>query len=172
VGRFMRVILGIIVIVLSIAVFLPSLEKPINSGEKVEQSSTQTSIQSISRNEIIRLTDEFIATLVQDTDLNYQVQNYHNKVSLLQAFEKIATEEVVTPYIDYYFKEEHDRLYIVPTETPPWFIKQNEYDVVQLDNNKVLVKQENNSELYGEYGIDIEFTFANQEWKITKIIHQ
>ncbi|MEN2467914.1 hypothetical protein [Ornithinibacillus sp. JPR2-1] len=43
--------------------------------------------------------------------------------------------------------------------------------MVQLDKNTFLVTQDNQSELYGEYGIELEFTFLDQEWKITKITH-
>ena len=169
----MKLIITLVAIGLGIGYFLPYLDVPSTNEQMVENPiRNQDVTHSITHDEIVELTDEFMATLVQDIDRNFKVKNYKDKASLIKAFGKITTEEVVRTYIDYYYIEKNDSLYIVPTETPPWFNKQNEYDVVQLEKNKVLVKQENKSELFGDYGIDIEFTFANLEWKITKIIHR
>ena len=164
----MRLIIALVAIGVGIGYVMPLL-----GNEQTVQHSIQNQnvAHSITHDEIVELTDEFMTTLVQDIDSNYKVKNYHNKDSLIKAFSDFTTEEVVRVYVDYYYTEEDDSLYIIPTETPPWFNKQNQYDVVQLEKNKVLVKQENKSELFADYGIDFEFTFANQKWKITKIIH-
>jgi hypothetical protein len=162
----MRLSIVLIVIGLCIAFVLPSSAKSGNEAKQNDPSHT------ITQEEIVRLTDEFMDILVQETDENYQVKAFLNKASLLEAFNRVTRQEVAKSYVDYYFYEENGALYIIPTETPPWFDKQNEYDVIQLEKNKVLVQQENQSELYGEYGIEIKFTFANQEWKITNITHQ
>ncbi|WP_052345709.1 hypothetical protein [Paucisalibacillus sp. EB02] len=168
----MRLMIVLVAIGLGIGYLLP-LEKPMNSKQTVQGlTQNQENVHSITHVEIVDITDKFMDMLVQDTDSNDNVKKYNNKASLMKDFENIAAEEVVKPYIDYYYKEENDGLYIIPTETPPWFDKQNEYDVVQLNQNKILVKQNNQSELFGEYGINIEMTFANQEWKVTKITHR
>ncbi|WP_053074974.1 hypothetical protein [Ornithinibacillus californiensis] len=162
----MRLSIILIVISLCIAIVLPSSAKP---GNGEEQNDTQ---YAITHDQIVQLTDNFMDILVQKTDENYQVKDHHNKASLIEVFKSVISEEVVKPYVDYYFHEKNGALYIIPTETPPWFDKQNEYDVIQLENNKVLVQQKNQSELYGDYSLEIEFTFADQEWKITNITHQ
>ncbi|MEN2768321.1 hypothetical protein [Ornithinibacillus xuwenensis] len=139
----------------------------------VSDDTTQEKVErKITQQEIVQLTDAFMNTILQDIDMNYRVENHSSKESLFHEFEKITTKKVAKPYVDYYFYEENDGLYIVPTETPPWFIKQNDYDVVQLDRNKVLVTQENKSGPYGHYTIGLEFTFDDQAWKITEISHQ
>jgi hypothetical protein len=153
--------------------YLLPIENSMNSTYTVQDmSQEQDNTNSITHAEIVNLTDGFMEKLVQEADNLDKVKKYNNKDSLLKEFRNIATVEVVQPYLDYYYKEENNELYIIPTETPPWFDEQNEYDVVQLSQDKILVKQKNQSELYGEYGIDIEMTFANQEWKITKITHR
>jgi hypothetical protein len=162
----MRLSIVLIVIGLCIAYVLPSSAK---SGNEAKQNDDNS--HTITQEEIVRLTNEFMDILVQETDENYQVKAYLNKASLLEAFNTVTRKEVAKSYVDHYFYEENGALYIIPTETPPWFDKQNEYDVIQLEKNKVLVQQENQSELYGEYGIDIVFTYADQEWKITNITH-
>jgi hypothetical protein len=167
----MRVIMMLMAIGLGIGFLMPLVNA---NSEQTVQDSTEyhDNPHSITHDEIVDLTDGFMTMLVQNTDNYGKVKTYNNKASFIQDFKTITTEEVVQPYIDYYYEEEIDGLYIIPTETPPWFDEQNVYDVVQLEKDKILVKQNNQSELFGEYGIDIEMTFANQVWKITKITHR
>ncbi|GGA76423.1 hypothetical protein [Ornithinibacillus halotolerans] len=161
-------ILGLITIGLCVAFILPTKPNMIEQVGSKEVDFRNT----ITQEEIIALTDEFINILIQGTKSNYEVNTFQNKDSLLKEFTKVTTETVAKAYVDYYFYEEDDNLYIVPTETPPWFVKQNDYDVVQLEHNKLMVIQENHSELYGNYKIQLEFTYNDHKWKITNILHQ
>lgn len=165
----MRIIFILIVLGICAVIVVPSFA---NSDQHTNQKTQiQEMNQVISHEEIVRLTDEFMNILVQEADETYQVKAFENKASLLEAFNHITTEEVVKPYVDTYFYEENGTLYIIPTETPPWFDKQNDYDVIQLEENTVLVKQTNQSDLYGDYEIEVEFRHIESEWKITKITH-
>lgn len=125
--------------------------------------------QPLSHEQIISLTNQFMDTLVQKTEDN-KVMNFDTKGKLLQAFDDITTKEVASTYVNYYYYEDADGLYMIPTEAPPWFNEENDYHMVQLDNNKVKVEQDNESALYGSYTIAFEFTF-DETWKITKITH-
>ncbi len=165
----MRLIFILIILGICAILVVPSFansDRPMEQGMPIQEMH-----QLISQDEIVNLTDEFMNILVQETDEDYQVKAYEDKASLLQAFYHITTEEVVKPYVDTYYYEQNGALYIIPTETPPWFDKQNDYDVLQLEENKILVKQENQSDLYGAYRIDLELTYATPGWKITKITH-
>lgn len=166
----MRIHFILIGISIGIALVLSTVSTTNNQAVPVSQQKA-TEAKAINHDDIVQLTDLFMHTLVQETDENYRVLEYPDKESIVDAFKHITTEDVVKAYVDYYFYEENGVLYLVPTETPPWFDKQNGYDVVQLDKNTFLVTQDNQSELYGEYGIELEFTFLDQEWKITKITH-
>src|SRR5690625_936512 len=141
--------------------------------EAVNHNTTNAEIQNkdhtLSHKQIVALTDQFMDTLVQKTEDN-KVINFDTKEKLLHAFDDIATKKVASTYVDYYYYEEADGLYMIPTETPPWFNKENDYNVVQLGNNKVKVEQENESALSGSYTVAYEFTF-DKTWKITKITH-
>lgn len=166
----MKISFILVAICIFIALILPTVANSEKEILEVGQEQKEKT-RDISYNEIVQLTDGFLNTLIQETDKDYRVLKYQDKASIIDAFKHITTEEVVKAYVDYYYYEENGGLYIVPTETPPWFNKQNEYDVVQLEKNKFLVKQENESELYGEYRIEMEFTYTGQDWKITKITH-
>ncbi|WP_053071822.1 hypothetical protein [Ornithinibacillus contaminans] len=169
VGSF-AIILVLMGIGLSYILPLSASENSANQQLEGDAHNKNTD-STITHDEIIRLTDRFMSTILQDIDDNYRVKNYDTKDELLEEFATFSTKEAAKDYVDYYFYEEIEGLYIVPTETPPWFDKQNDYDVVQLDYQKALVKQENDTAMYGKYTIELEFTLENQGWKLTKISH-
>lgn len=155
---------------IGIILFLFTLVNTNELQTAVAEDNQQTGEKesSITHDQIVSLTDEFMEILVQDVDENYKVINYDTKDELLHAFEQVTTRETAKPYVDYFYTQEADGLYILPTETPPWFIEGNAYDMIQLDKSQVKVVQENQTVFYDEYEIEIEFTFE-QEWKITTI---
>ncbi|GAB3047437.1 hypothetical protein [Virgibacillus ainsalahensis] len=138
------------------------------SKDKILQTEHNEETNEITHDKIISLTDQFMEILLQDIDENYKVENYDTMDELLNAFDQVAARETAEPYVHFYYTEESDGLYILPTETPPWFTKDNPYNVIQLDNNKAKVVQDNHSVFYDNYTIEIEFTFDTQ-WKITNI---
>lgn len=138
----------------------------VDTNEKAEFATHE-----ISHEEILRLTEGFMETLVQDINNDtYQVLNYHTKDELLKAFEFITTHDIAKQFIDAYYVEGESGLYIIPTSTPPWFEGENDYDVIQLNESKVNVTQFIESDFYGAYQIELEFTFE-KEWKITDVVY-
>lgn len=132
-------------------------------------SKEKSEDQTITHEEIIALTDKFMEQLVQEVDEDYRVVHFDTKAALEASFDHIANREVIAEYVDFYYEETADGLYILPTETPPWFIKENDYNVIQLNKDQVEVVQENQTDLYGAYTITYEFSFDDDDWKITKI---
>jgi hypothetical protein len=138
--------------------------------QKATQHKQDSELKTLDHDQIVRLTDQFMDLILQDIDEEYQVKNYQTKEELLDAFEEIAAREAAKPYVDFYFHENGDSMYILPTESPSWFVEENEYDMIQIADNKVKLVQDNYMELYGPYTIEIEFTHEN-DWKITEIKH-
>ncbi len=139
--------------------------------EYKDSDSQETSVgQTITHEEITELTKQFMDKLVQETDDDYKVLHFDTKEALEASFDNIAKRDVAVEYIDFYYEETANGLYILPTETPPWFIEKNDYDVIQSNHNQVEVVQENEADLYGQYTITYELSFDdNDGWKITKI---
>ncbi len=145
-----------------------------NSKEDLTFATTHkqsTKSQDIQHEDIVQLTDQFMNKLVQKTDEQNRVLEFDNKTQLVKSFQSITTTSLAKKYIDYYYKEYNDDLFIVPTETPPWFVDDQDYEKTVAENGHVLVKQQNKTELYGGY--TVEFTFAKQDgkWKIIDIKH-
>lgn len=156
------------IILLLIVLFNTNVMQTTLANDNAETEQHDEDVEEITHEQIVSLTDQFMNMLVQDVDDHYKVTNYATIDELLHDFEQIATRETVEPYVDYYYNEESDGLYILPTETPPWFVEENAYDVLQLDETQVKVIQENQTVFYDDYTIEIAFTF-DKEWKITNI---
>lgn len=149
------------------AKYVSGHEQPINMAGKVQ--ITQEEQKELTHDEIVSLTDTFMELLVQEIDDHYRVEKFDTKEELLKAFTPYIKKEAVQPYIDFYYEEKEDGLYILPTETPPWFENKTEYDKETLDNGNVQVTQQNENALYGKYTIIIEFEYIDGTWKIANI---
>ncbi|MBP2076429.1 hypothetical protein [Oceanobacillus polygoni] len=123
---------------------------------------------ALTHEDVVALTNTFMDILVQDVDNDYKVIQFQRKAELLHAFEQVATKDVAKDFVDFYYMEESDGMYILPTETPPWFIEENDYDMITIDASTVKVMQENTTDLYGDYKVEFEFTYDNG-WRITDI---
>lgn len=139
-----------------------------HENSNVSAKKKESTEKQLSHDQIVSLTNQFMKILVQDIDSNNKVVNYNTKKELLEEFGKVTTKNVAAEYVDYYYQNKSNGLYIIPTETPPWFNEKNDYDMIQRGENVVKVMQENKSDLYGPYTVEIEFTY-NGKWKITGI---
>ncbi|SER99471.1 hypothetical protein SAMN04487944_114127 [Gracilibacillus ureilyticus] len=140
-----------------------------NAPKNTERLSSNN--PTLSDDKMIAMMDQFMDTLVQEIDEENRVVKFRTKDSLIDEFDSIATKEVVRPYVDYYFVEQNGELFIIPTETPAWFIKDNEYEKDTISDNKVELTQENETDLYGPYTIQVLFEKIKGQWKITNISH-
>lgn len=125
----------------------------------------------LTKEKLISITDQFMDMLVQETDQSYKVKAYNTKKELLNDFQSVSTIETAKEYVDFYYKEKEEDLYIVPTSRPPWFQNENNYALEQLSKNHVRIVQENESDLHGNYKLTLELKY-DQQWRITKIKHE
>lgn len=139
-----------------------------NDNELEDHNSKAT--LAITHEEIVSLTGEFMEVILQDVDDDYRVTHYDTKDELLDEFKKLSTREVAEPYIDFYFEENVEGLYIIPTETPPWFNPDNDYDIITSDKS-VRIIQMNETDFDGKYTVEYEFKNSASGWKITDIKH-
>ncbi|MFP7170546.1 hypothetical protein [Terribacillus sp. 7520-G] len=124
--------------------------------------------QELHKEQIEQLTSAFMAKITQDIDTNYKVLNHDTKEELLKSFDEVATRDVSQPIVDFYFTEEADGLYIVPTETPAWFNPDNSYKVETDSDKYVTITQSNTDDLHGNYTIEIKFLYDGG-WKIAAV---
>ena len=158
-------IIGLFIFVIS----QPDLAFAENKGEvNKKHKSNQEEQMELSHKDVTFLTEQFMDFILQDINEDYKVTHLNSKEELLSEFDQVASRDVAEVYVDFYFEETEKGLYIIPTETPAWFNSNNDYDMIQTDN-KAIITQKNETDLYGIYTIEFEFTYKNSKWKITEI---
>jgi hypothetical protein len=119
-----------------------------------------------------QLASQFMKQLIQKTDEYYRVENFETKDQLINSFQEIASIEVASKYVNYYYYEEDGSLYIVPTETPPWFEQGNSYTLMEVTKGHYRLSQRNFSEIHGNYIIHIDYKYENGKWRINDVIYE
>ncbi|TDQ40298.1 hypothetical protein [Aureibacillus halotolerans] len=145
-----------------------TVSRAINQPSHEQDSMNESSLRPI----VEQLTSDFMNTLKQNANSDFIVENIHNKEDLYEAFEPIAERDAVKPYIDFFFHEEDGHLYIVPTELPPWFNPNHDFDLTVKSPQSFFITQHTSNELYGDYSIEIWFTNKAGSWKIEEIVHK
>lgn len=138
-----------------------------------KQTSTENSKEKMPLDKALieKRTDQFMDQLVQEVNGNYKVKKYNSKQALLDDFKPFAKQKAAEKYVDYFYQEKQSGLYILPTETPPWFVNGQAYDTIDIDENHKQVIQTNTNDIYGEYTIVITFEYDGQ-WLIKEIEHK
>jgi hypothetical protein len=176
-GDVMKVILVCLTIVV-VAILVGSVYEP--EIVKPDQKVTATEFVSVDKHQpsqpsdtiLKNLADQFMARLVQDIDQENKVKNFHTKKELIQYLSEISNEKLAKLFIDYYYYEADGDLYIVPTETPPWFMKKNSYIITEISPTKYQLKQTNEVDLYGTYTIVLEYIYSNNKWRIEDVKYE
>ncbi|MCD5325055.1 MULTISPECIES: hypothetical protein [Pontibacillus] len=142
-------------------------EKPVltSSVNEVEEKTVLT------EETIISLTNQFMDQLIQESNQGYRVAAYDSKEALIESFSSIAKKSVAKEYVDFYYKEYNNGLYILPTDTPPWFKENESYTTETVKGDRIKVTQENTSELYGQYTVSFFFMHTDEGWVIDGINH-
>jgi hypothetical protein len=106
--------------------------------------------------------------LMQDTDENQKVTNYENKKELIHSFSGIAAPEVAQTYIDDYYEEREDGLYLVAKDSPTWFQENEPYNMEKIDDKHYKVTQEGENEMAGSYRLTLHFEYQSGAWLMTE----
>ncbi|MDN4072510.1 hypothetical protein [Fictibacillus terranigra] len=115
----------------------------------------------------LKLSQEFIQKLTPQVDEQYRVKEYSSKEELIRNLSSIASKKIASDYVNGMFEERSGKLYIIPTDLPPWVEKDKPYELKKLSGTSYHLIQKNKSDLYGEYSITLGFEKVNSHWVIT-----
>ncbi|MET3683614.1 hypothetical protein ABID56_001723 [Alkalibacillus flavidus] len=124
--------------------------------QRTNLTIVQAESESIEATDIANVMNQFMDQLVQDTNDDYEVKQYDSLKALKDSFSDIAAPKVVNQFVDHYYAERDGKLYINPTETPPWFVEGESFEQTTTDEGHVVIEQTNTTELDGQYTIVIE----------------
>ncbi|MGM7702476.1 hypothetical protein ACSVDE_12180 [Pseudalkalibacillus sp. Hm43] len=136
---------------------------------KTVTASKETDTANPDKGDFVQLADTFMQEAVQPTNEDYKVTEFDSKAQLVDHLGQYASKEIATYYVDGLYEEKADGLYIIPTELPPWVMKGEPAQLIQLDEQNYQLNQKNQTDLYGTYVIQLSFTKQNDQWIIQSV---
>lgn len=115
-----------------------------------------TNQQELSDKQVKQVLNQFMNHLIQETNDQYQVENYHSLEAYKSSFNGLATKKVVNFYVDEIYYEKGQALYLKGMDLPPWFNEKQDFNKETLDHNTYRITQTNQSDLYGNYRIIVD----------------
>lgn len=159
-----------------IAIVLISTFTFLSIEETEGKLSQQSGVASAAKNEKTEFTDEIIKNktnifkqqLMQETDENGKVKAFETKKSFLKSFDLYVDKDALLQFTDVLYEEKENGLYLISLDTPPWFNPDNDYDMIEVAKDKMVVQQENTSALNGTYNISFTFIYKDG-WQVLDV---
>lgn len=121
---------------------------------------------AIEKPDVEKLSTELMNRIIQDTNQNFQVENFNTKEEINKHLQEVASEDLATNITNTYYEEREGSLYLIPTELFPWMNGEEPYELKQVNEFEYQLIQETESDLYGTYTIEINFLYENNHWII------
>ncbi|WP_121639434.1 hypothetical protein [Virgibacillus sp. Bac330] len=161
----------VLIVTMLLSLVVLHIQTPTASGDVLKdtaQATVNAEATQLTEEKITIITEQFMDILVQPIHRDYRVKKLGSKQDLYEKFSSIATYSVAKPFVEYYYREKSDGLYLRPTSKPAWFLKGEPYEITEQSDNQVIITQTNETTFYGDYTIKFAFSFDKQ-WKITNI---
>lgn len=99
-----------------------------------------------------------------ETNENFKVKKYDSKDRLEEEFKSIMVWPLAEYYLDHYFEEKNNNVYIIPTEGPTKINFQNDYNLEKLSDHHYKVTQHGSNQLRGDYTLTIHYKYEAGKW--------
>ncbi|SDK17576.1 hypothetical protein [Sediminibacillus albus] len=99
-----------------------------------------------------------------ETTENGEVVQYDSKARLEQEFKGIMVWPLADHFVDTYFKEENDKLYMREIDGPYKLNTNQDYTLEKISDTKYKLTQEGANQLRGEYTLTINYSFEAGKW--------
>lgn len=127
------------------------------------------SVPELTEQRVLEIENRFFDLLfTPDSDINTnEIKNYKSKQALVEDVSEIASLELAAAFVEEYFYEEDDKLYIVATESPAKILSDSSYELKQVDDTTAVIVQEEENVMRGAYRLTVEFSFQDDKWIMT-----
>lgn len=119
--------------------------------------------------EIMEIEEQFISMLFRPEkaeENSNELKNYQRKEGLINDVSQIAERDLVAEFVDKYYEEKGDKLYIIPQGMPAGILFQSFYEFNQIDDNVYEIVQDEADVMRGAYRLTVRFTNADNRWRM------
>lgn len=136
------------------------------------ESSNESGKEELIEEKAISLENEFMSRLFVNLDEGTgKVKGYNNKEELIANLSEVTKKSIAESYVDDYYREREDGLYIIAKDKPVRIYTDTAYKLEKTSGNYELI-QEAENELRGKYKFRVKFTYKNNNWIISDRIFE
>lgn len=123
--------------------------------------------QTIQKPDYTQIESTFKERLIVETDNQSKVKDFYTKEALVEHLETILATDLAKGYVDRYYHEENDGLYLETQDSPVWLDTEDEFESTKQSEKEYRVVQQGENQLLGEYELMITYQYKEEQWKIT-----
>lgn len=144
----------------------------IDSEDNSNNGNNDSNKKELTKKKAIEIEDEFMNRLLVDKSDNGKIKDYNNKNELINHLSEITKKDIAKSYINNYYKEKEDGLYIIPKDGPTRIYKDKSYRLEKIDDQNYELIQEAEDQLRGKYKFTVKFTYKDNKWIISDRIFE
>lgn len=118
------------------------------------------------KEDAISIEDDFMARLFPEKSDEGLIEKFKTKDELVKSVSKRSEEYLAKSFVDTYYEESEDGLYIRPMDGPVRILKDEPMKLDKISKEEYELVQEGNSDLRGRYTFIVRFIKRDKEWII------
>lgn len=149
----------------------PSENKYNSNPTTDEEQDIKSDTSNLTKEDALSLEEEYMNRILPPReDGSQKVKDYDTKEELIDHISEIANRDLVIQFVDNYYNEKSDGLYIIAKDGPTTIYEDKPYDLKQVTDEKYNLIQEAEDNLRGKYKFTVEITRENERWIINNRI--
>ncbi|MBS4538694.1 hypothetical protein GOQ27_09480 [Clostridium sp. D2Q-11] len=127
----------------------------------------------LTKEKAISIENEYMDRLFPQREADSQkVKDFNSKEELINHISQIANRDLVKTYVNNYYKNQEDGLYIIAKGGPTRIYEDKPYELKKVDNEEYHLVQKTEDQLRGKYTFTVKFSYKNNKWIITDRIFE
>ncbi|WLD91742.1 D-alanyl-D-alanine carboxypeptidase family protein [Alkalihalobacillus sp. AL-G] len=138
-------------------------------GENTEadQKENQDQEQNVQKPNYTKLESTFKERLFPETDDHFKVNDFSTKGALVDHLEEILATDLAKNYVDRFYYEENEGLYLEQQDGPVWLNTNENFQSNKKSDTEYHTVQKGENQLIGKYTLTITYHYKEDQWKIT-----
>lgn len=132
------------------------------------KKSKDNSPSKLTKEKAINIENKFFDMIFdpETVEKSNEVKDYNTKKELISDASTIAEKKLVEDYVDNFYREENNKLYIIPKGGPARIIKESPYKIKKINDTTYEAIQNEQDQMRGKYKLTVEFKYLDGKWKI------
>lgn len=157
-----NVLFILLMMVLSIVMIACSKEEPVEETEPEEEE--KITLDEEQAQQVIKDFHDVFMNVIENANDEGEIIDYHSNEELKDEFINYMSEEQADIFVENYFEENDEKLYVIPMETPFWINEEEEFTFEQVSDLEYEVSQEIENELAGHLRLIYVITLRDEDW--------